>query len=58
MTVPEGVLLLYTMNKGVYSQPVYSTTARAFTPTYTHVPAQFVPETPLLVSHFKVDKTL
>jgi hypothetical protein len=58
MTIPQGVLLLYTMNKGSYSQRVYSTTARTFVPIYTSTKPKFQPETPLLNAKFKVDKSL
>ena len=57
--IPEGVLLLYAMNKGVYTIRSYSTTAREFTPNlFFHPKAKFVPMAPLLDSEFQVDKKL
>lgn len=54
--IPEGVLLLYAMSKGVYTIRSYSTTAREFTPNrFLHPKREFVPEAPLLVVDFKQD---
>ena len=58
--VPLGVLLLYTANKGVYTQRVYSTTAREFVPDplFNPAPVAFVALAPLLNSQFQVDNKL
>ena len=56
--IPEGVLLLYTANKGVYTQRSYSTTVREFLPNplFNPKPVAFKPEAPLLYTAFQVDK--
>jgi hypothetical protein len=58
--IPQGVLLLYTANKGVYSQPLYSTTIREFLidPVLHPKPVAFKPLAPLLDTAFQVDKSL
>ncbi len=57
--IPEGVLLLYTMNRKPYKQQSYSTTARVFVPDpLLHPKAKFIREAPLLDSRFQVDKPL
>ena len=56
--IPEGVLLLYTANKGVYTMRSRSTTVREFQvdPLLQPKPVAFVPLAPLLVPQFQVDK--
>ena len=58
--IPQGVLLLYTMNKGVYTQRLYSTTGREFQPDpqLNRPKAGFTTMAPLLRTPFKVDKDL
>ena len=58
--IPQGVLLLYTMNNCVYTARSYSTTVREWSsdPLLNPKPAPFRPEAPLLYSEFQVDKTL
>jgi len=56
--IPEGVQLLYVMNKGVYTIRSYSTTAREFAadPVLHPKDRVFQPMAPLLNSLFQVDK--
>ena len=58
--IPQGVLLLYTANKGVYTQRLYSSTAREFQPDpqLNRPKAGFTIMAPLLRTPFKVDKDL
>jgi hypothetical protein len=58
--VPEGVLLLYTMNTSPYVQRLYSTTSREFQsdPLLEPKSVAFRAEAPLLDCEFQVDSTL
>ena len=56
--IPQGVQLLYVMNKGAYTIRSYSTTAREFAadPLLHPKDRVFQPMAPLLNSLFQVDK--
>ena len=58
--IPPGVLLLYTANKSVYTQRLYSTTAREFVadPLLQPKAPEFERLAPLLDQEFQVDKTV
>ena len=57
--IPEGVLLLYTLNRLPYTITRYSTTARVFVPdTLINSKRVFVPMAPLLKPKFQVDNTV
>ena len=58
--VPDGVLLLYSNNKGAYTARSYSTTVREFLadPVLQPKPVAFKPEAPLLDTAFQVDKSI
>ena len=58
--VPQGVQLLYTMNKSAYTARSRSTTQREFLsdPLLNPKPPPFRPEAPLLYCEFQVDNTL
>lgn len=58
--IPEGVLLLYTNNRGAYTARLYSTTSREFTPDpiLHRLDREFKPEAPLLEPVFHVDNSI
>ena len=58
--IPEGVLLLYTGNRGPYRQRLFSTTTREFVPDPLLHPAAttFTREAPLLEPVFHVDNSI
>jgi hypothetical protein len=58
--IPDGVLLLYSNNKGAYTARSYSTTAREFLsdPVLQPNDVAFVPLAPLQTSPFQVDTRL
>lgn len=58
--IPQGVQLLYTMNKGAYTARSSSTTVQEWTsdPLLNPEPPPFRAEAPLLVPQFQVDNSL